>query len=420
MRVLVLRPIILTVAFGALAAASAWSILTGLADYWARQMTLASAEKALALSPQQSAYYSELAVLLADDDPKRSSAALERAIALNPYDSVSWIRLGLNVEGGGDAASAEQYYLHAAEVDHKYLPKWTLANYYLRRGDEAKFWFWAKGAAQVLYGDPLPLFRLCGEVSDDENLIDRLEIRNPDTQAAYLSYLLSENRLDLIGPSTRHLIDRGRESDVPLLLTVCDRLIEAKLPDKALAVWNGLATARKIAYAPLDPNAETILANDNFLPTSVSQGFAWRLPSTPGISASREENPDGLRLVFSGEEPEGCAPLIRNLPVRENSAYDFTVSYRTAGIQPNSGLAWRVRSADGADLTEAPGSLSSENGAQVRMHFHTPSGCRLVRLALEYERALGTTRIEGSIILQGAELERAAQFPENTPGRVMK
>ena len=148
--------------------------------------------------------------------------------------------------------------------------------------------------------------------------------------------------------------------------------------------------------------------------------FAWRLPSIDGISASREENPAGLRLVFSGEEPEACAPLVRILPVRENTAYEFTVLYRTAGIQAGAGLAWHVRGLDEADLMGAPESLASEDGAQARLRFITPSGCRLVRIALEYRRALGSTRIEGSIILRGAGLQATAQPPEKEPGRVMK
>src|ERR1035441_886637 len=420
LRLSMVRSLVLAIALAGLAAASVWSILVGWADYSARQLTVAGTEKALALTPWQAAYYVQLAALISDDDPRRASEALQRAVALDPYDSVSWIELGLRVEADGHSAAAEPYFLRAAEVDKEYLPKWTFANYYFRRDEESKFWFWAKAAAQMLYGDPLPLFRLSGKVVEDGNLIDRLEIRRPDIQAAYLSYLLSQNRLDLIGPATHRLLDQGRESDVPLLLTACDRLISAELTDDALALWNGLAKARKIPYAPLAPDAEKILANDSFLPTSALQGFAWRLPTVDGISASREENPSGLRLTFSGAQPENCEPLYRVLPVRENTVYEFTVLYRTAGIQPDTGLGWRVTDMDGGNLMEDPESLASENEAHSITRFTVPSGCRLVRINLEYQRAPGTTRIEGSIILREAGLQRTAQFPEKLPGRVMK
>ncbi len=310
--------------------------------------------------------------------------------------------------------------MRAAEVDQEYLPKWTLANYYFRRGEEDKFWFWAKSAAQMLYGDPLPLFRLSGQVVEDGRLIDRLGIRSPDIQAAYLAYLLSQNRLDLIDPAAHRLLDQDRESDVPLLLTACDRLIETKLADEALAIWNALAKARKISYAPLEPSAASILTNDNFLPTPATRGFAWRLQWVDGISASREENPSGLRLAFSGEEPEECEPLVRFLPVRENAVYEFTALYRTAGIPPDTGLGWRVTDLDGGNLMGPPQSLASEDGATGKIRFVTPPGCSLVRIALAYRRALGTTRVEGSLILREAGLRRVAQYPGKAPGRVMK
>jgi tetratricopeptide (TPR) repeat protein len=419
MRLSVMRSTVLAIALTGLAAASTWSILVGWADYWARQLTVAATEKALALTPWQAGYYFQLAILISDDDPKRASEALQRAVAMNPSDSRSWIELGLRVEADGHNATAERYFLRAAEVDKEYLPKWTLANYYFRRDQESKFWFWAKAAAQMLYGDPLPLFRLSGKVVEDGNLIDRLEIRRPDIQAAYLSYLLSQNRLDLIGPATHRLLDQGRKSDVPLLLTACDRLISTKLADDALALWNGLAKARRIPYAPLAPDAERILTNDSFLPTSALQGFAWRLPTVDGISASREENPSGLRLTFSGAQPENCEPLLRVLPVRENTAYEFTALYRTTGIKPNTGLAWRVTDMNGGGTMEAPESLASEDDARAKIRFLTPAGCRLVRIALAYRRTLGTIRIEGSIVLREAGLQRTAQFPEKLPGRVM-
>ena len=154
------------------------------------------------------------------------------------------------------------------------------------------------------------------------------------------------------------------------------------------------------------------MTNDSFLPTPAMKGFAWRLPPVDGVSASREENPSGLRITFTGDQPEDCQPLSRDLPVLENTTYEFTSLYRTAGIQPDTGLAWRVTDMDGHSLMGQPESLASENDTRSITRFTVPSGCRLVRINLEYRRALGTTRIEGSIILREAGLRRGAQFPE--------
>jgi hypothetical protein len=75
MKLSIVRSIFRTIAFVGLAAASVWSIRVGWADYWARQATVATTEKALALTPWQASYYVQLAVLISDDDPKRASAA---------------------------------------------------------------------------------------------------------------------------------------------------------------------------------------------------------------------------------------------------------------------------------------------------------------------------------------------------------
>ncbi len=106
----------------------------------------------------------------------RALAALRRAVALNPSDGRAWIEMGLRLEATGDLGAAEQALLRAAQEDLTYLPRWTLMNYYYRRNDVDRFWFWAKAAVPMIYGDPLPLFHLCGRVGEDGGLIDRLAI----------------------------------------------------------------------------------------------------------------------------------------------------------------------------------------------------------------------------------------------------
>ena len=214
-------------ALAGLAMAGAWSIREGWADYRMRQETVSATEAAIALTPDQSEYYARLAWLVSNHDPRKAKEALGRAVALNPWDARSWIELGLRAEAEGDGARSEECLLRAAKADNTFLPRWTLANYYFRHDDLAKFWFWAKQSAAMVYGDAQPLFLLCGRVEEDGKLIDRLQIRAPEVQAGYLSYLLGRNRVDLIGPAVERLVAANREADVPLLMTACERLLEA-------------------------------------------------------------------------------------------------------------------------------------------------------------------------------------------------
>ena len=198
-----------------LIAASIWSIRVGAADYRMRQETVGSAHAAIALTPDQSECYARLAWLASGSDPRTAKAALLHAVAVNPWDTRSRIELGLLAEAEGDSTTSERYLLQAAETDHLFLPRWTLANYYFRRGDTAQFWRWAKEAADRVYGDAQPVFRLCGRVAEDGKLIDRLQIQNRGCARRVL--------ILLVGPKPRRF-DRSRQ------YTACCRRTGRRMP----------------------------------------------------------------------------------------------------------------------------------------------------------------------------------------------
>jgi len=389
------------------AAAAVWSVRLGWADYWFRKETLAGTEKALAITPGQAAYYYRLALLSSDDHPARAIEALRRAVTLNPADAHAWIDLGLQYEAAGDNARAERCLVRAVEEDAEYLPKWTLANYYFRRNDPPRFWSWAKQAAAMAYGDPLPLFRLCGQMEEDGKLIDRLAIRNPSVRASYLSYLAGQNRIDLVGSPSQRVLEENRQSDTPLLLAVCDRLLDRSRVGEALDIWNRLAETGRIPFGARSSIVRSLLTNGAFTVAPTSRGFDWRLPEVDGVSPASEESPSGLRLTFSGRQPERCEVLVQYVPVQENRKYKLSFLYRTSGIAAGTGLAWRITDGNGARSLGEERDLSAENEIQDELSFGAPDGCRLVRLSLLYQRSLGTTRIAGFIVLRSIGMELA-------------
>jgi Flp pilus assembly protein TadD len=104
------------------AVAGLWSVRLAAADYWFTKETPEGTEKALALTPDQSAYYVLLALLVGDDHPSVAVAALRKAVTLNPSDARAWVELGLRYEAAGDLGAAEQTLLRAAAEDRTYLP----------------------------------------------------------------------------------------------------------------------------------------------------------------------------------------------------------------------------------------------------------------------------------------------------------
>jgi hypothetical protein len=146
------------------------------------------------------------------------------------------------------------------------------------------------------------------------------------------------------------------------------------------------------------------LTDGAFAISPTSRGFDWRIAALEGVTASREREAAGLRLTFSGEQPETCEPLAQFLPVPENRAYELQFTYRTSRVAAGAGPRWQVVDACGGKTIAETGPLSSEDTAHGRLGFVSPAGCRLVRLALAYQRSPGTTRIEGYIALWDVRL----------------
>jgi hypothetical protein len=149
------------------------------------------------------------------------------------------------------------------------------------------------------------------------------------------------------------------------------------------------------------------LTNGAFTVAPTSQGLDWRLPEVDGISAASEESPGGLRLTFSGRQPERCEVLVQYVPVQENRKYRLRFLYRTSGIASGTGLTWRIADTNSGRSLGEGRDLSAAGEIQDQVSFATPAGCRLVRLSLVYQRSLGTTRIAGFIVLRSIDMELA-------------
>lgn len=392
-------------AVAVLAAAAYWSLRAAYADLLFHRGTLDSVGRAIRLEAGNSRYHVRWAELTTDRGQARSGA-LARALALNRWDSALWIELGLEAEMAGDFSRAERRLLEAARVDKSYQPRGALANYYFRRGEEGKFWRWVREAVAMAYADPAPLFRMCWTLTGDAELI--LSRAIPDrvrAWRAYLHFLLAQGRLEAAAAVAERIIGNGAGEDVPLLLSYCDRLLESRNGEAAVRLWNRLREKGLIAYPASRPGSGEALTNGEFLVPPRSQGFDWRLAPIEGVAISRDETERGLRVSFTGKQPERCEVLSQIVALRPGRGYRFRYEYRTSGIAAGSGLRWRV-----FDLTKAEellaesGHLSREGWAEESLAFTAPPALKLVRLALGYQRTPGTTRIEGSLSLRKLKL----------------
>ncbi len=365
-----------------LALASYWTIRLGVADQLSRSKSLSSLQRAVRLAPANAQYYAALAEYQeaegVDPDP-----ALAAALQLNPRDSSLWIRRGLHAEFQGHPDAAEKYLLEATRVDRQFDPRAALANFYFRRNSPEPFWHWMREALAIGYGDLTALFRLCWRMSGDAELIRARAIPPiPAALCAYLDFLLKENRLDAAAP-----IAAEQALTCPVLLDFVDRALAANsVLQAAVTVWNKLS-ARKVVVGSL--------TNGDFQTAPTSHGFDWSMPATPDISAVRI-SPRGLRIDLSGKQPEHCELLSQFVALPANSSCSLHFSFRTSDFPAQSGLQWRVLDA------ESP-QLSSVDWKEAGMKFSTQAAV-VARLALEYKRNQGTSRLEGSITLRDMRL----------------
>jgi tetratricopeptide (TPR) repeat protein len=139
------------------------SVKLAAGDVMFRRDTESSIRSAIGLVPDAPKYYMRLAQL----DENDSQRMLEAALRLNPYNAQGTIELALRYEAEGDYSRAENMFLQAFVVDKTYLPRWSLANFYLRRNDLPAFWMWVRKAAEMPADDIGSLFELCWRVSPD-------------------------------------------------------------------------------------------------------------------------------------------------------------------------------------------------------------------------------------------------------------
>jgi tetratricopeptide (TPR) repeat protein len=155
----------------------------------------------------------------------RSSLELDphAAVRLNPRMSSAWIQLGLDAEAEGNLAEAETELLQAARVDHQYIPAWTLANLYFRRGDAANFWQWAQKAAARTFDDYRPLLRLADVLEPSPREVATRLGSSPPLLRAYMDVLIGAGRLDAAQEIAALLAWHHDPSDAARMADLADR-----------------------------------------------------------------------------------------------------------------------------------------------------------------------------------------------------
>jgi len=402
----------------ALTAAASFSVRLALADAAFRNRIPASVDRAMVLAPLNSEYLSFRALQL-EYDGQNPEPLLERMAILNPLSSAPRIRLGLAAEMRGDSSAAEKWLLDAARVDRQFETQWTLANFYFRRDLSGKvpsgqavdqFWKWMRSGLEVSYGDRRPAFDLCWRASrDPAEILSRAMPDRHDVVAAYLGYVLDQNRLDAVTSAALKLAAMNRVSvkpaatrdpvDEALLYQACDALLDSAAVAVVPADTSRAAAGALAVWLALGKSQPSGVTNGNFATRPVSHGFDWRAIQTPGVTHVDLDAPPAHRITLSGRQPESCGLLRQIVSLRVGHRYTLRWESRTQSLSSPAGIEWRIA---GAHASLAP----SEDWRAGQTDFTALSA--LLPLTLVFDRPSGQARAEGSIELRAVAITAAS------------
>ena len=349
--------------------------------------------EAIRLEPDAWKYYMRLALI----DDAHAEQILKSAVKLDPYNSQADIELSLRRESAGDYSQAEKLLLDAFAIDHTYVTRWSLANFYFRRGNLQEFWKWARSAAEMPSDNTGLLFELCWRVSPDPNEIaQRILNDNPVLIREYLNFLLVKDQLPASAAIAQRLIQAGdAETDDAQMFSVIDRLIASKNGGAAKTLWNALNERHWVVADAGAPN------NPVFARDPLPVGFDWTLDSYPGLHSW--PGPSGLVSEFSGGQPEDCKVAEQSIVLAPGN-YEMEYSYRTDEIAANTGLRWEIVDGDSERVLAESPDLSSELLNRAFVEFSIPPEASLIHLRLQYQRALGTPRISGTLVIASVQI----------------
>ena len=353
-----------------------------------------SIRAAIGLAPDGWQYYMRLAQF----DQAHAQDLLSTSLRLNRFDAQADIELGLQYEAEGNFDRAEKQLLQAFEIDHTYLPRWTLANYYFRRGNMPAFWVWARRAADMPADDVGALFELCWLASPDpQRLTDALLNDDPKMLRQLIRFLSGVENPTALAQVAPHLVRFGDPlSDRAQMLSVVDRFVGSNDADAATAMWRTLIAQHWISADYSVPN------NANFQREPIPVSFDWSLPEYEGLHSW--PGASGLESEFTGSEPEACI-LAEQTVVLAPGKYSMSYSYRTSEIPPDTGIRWQVLDAKSTSLLAESPDLSSEQLKFSGFGFTVQPGASLFRVRLIYQRTLGTPRITGSLDILSTQIQ---------------
>ncbi len=394
-----------------------WLIRLAYADEILRVESVANAQHSLLLAPGNPQAYeiiSERAI--ASGNIADGLAAIRRAVELNPGNPFLWEEFADAAEKAKDPSLAEQCLLRAVDAGHTYAPRASLADFYARRNDPARFWPAVRAALATSFGDVSDLFDMCwtvsanlgGKAGGPEDIPALALPSRPDVSRQYLEYVEARNRLDLARPVALKLLREDPANSVDALESDCDRELAAGNGEPARILWNGLIGRHLLPYPALAPEQGRNVTNGDLHHAFLATGFDWRMAAPSGIYATLDETAGEARFEFTGKEDERAELMSEYVSLLPEHRHELQVTYQTRDMPPSTGIHWELSKLpngnNGKTLLDAELPASDQQPHTARFAFTVPEGTNAARLICRYERSPGTVRAKGLVQIQSVAI----------------
>jgi hypothetical protein len=347
---------------------------------------------------------------LSEQMARDTSGLWQRLIDLDPRDARYLAAAALSAEAAGDPALAERRLLQAARYNHLWMPRWSLANFYARRGNRAEFFRWTRLALERQYDDGAAIFRAAAaEGATPQRMLNEILPGDANVRRNYLRFLLNRKELDALAPAAHAImaiVPAARKSAYERDLAAATAALNgAGRGAEAGELWDRLCRQGLLPYPPW--TAERPLVNAGFAPPAVAESYDWTPSPAEGIQVLLGAPPGVAKFSFNGYEPESHELLSQLVRLAPGLAYRFAFDFRTRGIEPaDSGLSWKLYSAaEPARQDLAQFLLSSDEWRRAELLIAAAAAPRCLRLALTLERRRGRTRVEGDAWVRNLSLE---------------
>jgi tetratricopeptide (TPR) repeat protein len=319
---------------------------------------LAQVEKAVALDPGNAILHGRLASLYGDSlEPSSLAAAAreaQRATALDPNNTGSWLTLASTCEAVRDHACADQATERALDLSPM-VPQvwWTAANHYLR-ADQAGLAFSCFHRLLQLSPDyAAPTFALALRAYGDPGMILEKVVgneRNSRLELAFADFMSANEEFDAAHRAWARVADADSVFPFASVQPYLERLLAHGRYHEAQAVWSNLE-GRGVIAKPPDGGQDNLMFNGGFEQPPIGAGFDWRSQPSSYVSAdfadpAPYEGAHCLRVDFPVGLNDAFEPVFQIVPVSANQAYALTAYVRSSDITSDSGPRLRVTDAD--------------------------------------------------------------------------